>query len=123
MNQQEFHQRKTVYVYPSCVAHHSCKASRQDSTARANVQSFSSIIQLVVKKLQGIGMLGKEGTQEDRCITTHLSAVHSDCDTTSPSHQTGKHYLSLFVSISIGQAQHSKQFKHYYNSDIYIVDR
>lgn len=84
MNQQEFHQRKTVYVYPSCVAHHSCKASRQDSTARANVQSFSSIIQLVVKKLQGIGMLGKEGTQEDHCITTHLSAVHNQWSVTQP---------------------------------------
>ena len=41
-------QGEIVCVYPSCVAHHSCEASGQDSTARADVQSFCSLVQLVV---------------------------------------------------------------------------
>lgn len=66
--------RESVCVYPSCVAHHSCKASRQDSTAGANVQSFGSLIKLVMQKLQGVSMLGKEGTQWNRSVTTLLAA-------------------------------------------------
>lgn len=66
--------RESACVYPSCVAHHSCKASREDSTAGANVQSFGSLIKLVMQKLQGVSMLGKEGTQQNHCVTTLLAA-------------------------------------------------
>lgn len=66
--------QKEKCVYPSCVAHHSCKASREDSTAGANVQSFGSLIKLVMQKLQGVSMLGKEGTQRHHRVNT-LSAV------------------------------------------------
>lgn len=98
--------RERVCVYPSCVAHHSCKASREDSTARANVQSFGSLIKLVMQKLQGVSMLGKEGTQRNHCVTTPLAAGPPWPLTVAQSIQPVSHSWSA----SISEMFHSNQY-------------
>lgn len=82
--------RDTPCVNPYCVAHHSCKAGRQDSTARANVQSFGSLVKLVMQKLQGIRVLGKEGTTQ--------AQVKSDCRTTKAKQTVSRWPLMLLFA-------------------------
>lgn len=61
----------SLSLYPSRAAHHSCEADGQDSAARADVQSFGSLVQLVVKKLEGVGVLDKaKGVKEKRVLST-----------------------------------------------------
>lgn len=58
--------------YPSWGAHHSCEANGQNSTAGPHVQGFGPLVQLVVQKLESVGMLGEDEDIRNWIITYNI---------------------------------------------------